>query len=254
MPYRRCGWAFGCGFAAWRHRRSARASRATHRIIWPRQCLRGTATPFPSRRRSSQSRRYRDRSVAQSSSARDQWRLLCHCERPRTVRCIYRPSPSPHAIHCRTLARAQLRASFKIAARDAATLCRSSRSSCEYSRTFLAPRIHPQRSRLRIPPLSRARRRNHEFFSARPLLGRVPRALREEISRHADPRPPPDRAGTVAHRKIKTRGIFSDRLGSYPLLPRAKYSGARPRVGRQQRRLLFPWHYRRRPYQHGTSL
>jgi error-prone DNA polymerase len=55
---------------------------------------------------------------------RNQWRLLRRHERSRTLRCIHRHPPSPHAVHSRKAAGTQLRASFEIAARDAAAFCR----------------------------------------------------------------------------------------------------------------------------------
>ena len=59
-------------------------------------------------------------------------------------------------------------------------------------RTFLSPGIHAQRSRLRISALSRTRRRDHEFLSARTRLGRISRSLRPRLARHASQSPPPD--------------------------------------------------------------
>ena len=89
-------------------------------------------------------------------------------------------------VDCRTPALAQCRASPAISARDAATLRRSARSDHQHSRTFVPSRIHPQRSRLRISALSRAGRRDHEFFSARACLGRIQRPLRPRCARDAE--------------------------------------------------------------------
>ena len=63
-------------------------------------------------------------SIAQASSARDEWSELRHGKRSRTLRCFHRNPPSPHPINRRTFALSQRRASLKIPARDATTFCR----------------------------------------------------------------------------------------------------------------------------------
>ena len=99
---------------------------------------------------------------------------------------------------------------------------------------FLAPGVHAGRSGLRVPALSRAGGRDQISF------------LRQRAEEGARLRYQPyhERARRQIERelalieKLELAGLFPDRLGHRPLLPRARNSGAGPRIGRQQRGLL----------------
>ena len=85
---------------------------------------------------------------------------------------------------------------LKSPAGDEISFCRSARSHRQYRRTFFAPRIHPRSPRIRIPQVSRARRRKHDVISARTRPRRISFTLRLRLSGLANPRPPPDRTRT----------------------------------------------------------
>ncbi len=85
--------------------------------------------------------------------------------------------------------------------------------------------------------------------------GRTQSLLSECLHRRPlPPRPQSDRKRTSTNRKTRPGGLFPDRLGHRRILPIPKHSRARPRIGRQQRRLLCARDHGSRCSRHGTAL
>src|SRR5215469_5412822 len=91
---------------------------------------------------------------------------------------------------------------------------------------------------------------NTAELSSRPGQARRAGTLRADNRTH----PPPVGTRTRAYRKARPCRLFPHCLGYRPLLPRKQHSRARPRISRQQRRLLRAWHHRCRSHRHGFAL
>ena len=101
-----------------------------------------------------------------------------------------------------------------------------------------------------FPRYPRAGRRNHGVVPAA-AHGRGRAAALPPLSRT---RPPPGGARVGVDRKAEAGRLLPDRLGPGALLPRARHPGAGPRLGRQQRGLLFARHHCGGPRRHGPAV
>ena len=163
--------------------------------------------------------------------------------------------------HHRTLATAgrllsaQCRAPFEIPRGDGATIFGSSRSHRQHGDSFLALAIHFEGSGVPVSEISRAGGRIANAFSARAHPRRHALALRVCRRHRAMSRARKQIERELAiDRETRSARLLPDRLGHRAILPRAQHPGARARLGRQQRRLLRPGHYRRRSRGHGAAL
>jgi hypothetical protein len=123
------------------------------------QSLSRTSAPSASATKNAATRRCSRSPLRSSARHRHQWRPLRHRERPRDARRAHHHPPPHYARQGRPLAYRQRR-SARCAPPHAMLFSRYSRGHRQHAHRQPAPRVHPQQSRLRIPPLSRARRRN----------------------------------------------------------------------------------------------
>ena len=111
-------------------------------------------------------------------------------------------------------------------------------------------RVHDGRSRLSLSRLSGAAGRDARVVS--PQADRSGRA--RALSSVSRPGPCADRARARSHRAARSGRLLPHRLGHRQFLPPQRHPRAGTRVGRQQRRLLQPWHHGRRSGRDGSAL
>ena len=249
-------WTACASIGARRHRRSAAiAVEKLISIFGHDQRLCRIAAALPSRAGSPQPRGHRYRAFTASSFVSDQWSVPMPLPRSRALRCVHRAPPSYNV--CRMLAscwRAIPSAILKspqemqelfadLPEAIANTVDLSSRLE------FTLDDLGYEFPKYPVPEgetmMSFLRERTREGFDA---------ALWTRQRRFEEPRPASGRTRTGADRKTRSCRIFPDRLGPGAVLPRAKHSGARTRLGGQQRGLLFARHYGGRSRRHGAAL
>ena len=220
------------------------------RPLRPRQRLRRSAAPLPARRGVRHGRAHAPRAGLPRAGRGHQRRPLRHPRRAPALRRAHLRAPSHHRGRRRPPAGAQRRALSQAARGDGAALLGSSRRAQRDRGARRASRVHDGRSRLPLPGLSGAGRRQRDVVPAPHRRGRRPRSL-PALSREGAP---PDRPRARSDREARSRRLLPDRVGHRQLLPPARHPGAGPRLGRQQRRLLQPRHHRHRPDQDGAAL
>ncbi len=230
--------------------RRGRPARSADRPLRPRQRLRRSAAPLPARRGVRHGRAHAPRAGLPRAGRGHQRRPLRHARRAPALRRAHLRAPSHHRGRRRPPAGAQRRALSQAARGDGAALLGSSRRAPGDRGARRASRVHDGRSRLPLPGLSGAGRRQRDVVPAPHRRGRRPRSL-PALSREGAP---PDRPRARSDRAARSRRLLPDRVGHRQLLPPARHPGAGPRLGRQQRRLLQPRHHRHRPDQDGAAL
>ena len=136
----------------------------------------------------------------------------------------------------------ECRALSQAAGSHGAVVRRSAAGPRRHRSAGRAARVHAGESRLSLSRLSGAGRRVAVVVPAPARAGGRARSL----SAVPRPRAGADRARTRSHRETRTRRLLPHRLGPRQFLPAAGHSGAGPRVGGQQRRLLRARHHGRR--------
>ena len=220
------------------------------RRLWPPRRLCRDPAPHGSGRGGAQPGAGRAGPLYEGPAPGHQRSLPCDGRRARDLRRPYRGPQQNHARCGGTPARQERRAPPQAGLRNGAPVRGPHRRHCQHRRAFLPAGIRPHRSRLRVSEIPRARRRDDEFVPRQAdRRGRAPPL--PPLSRA---RPQADRARAGAHRKARTSGLFSDRLGSGPVLPEQRNPGAGARLGRQQRRLLLAGDHGGGPGRHGPAV
>ena len=132
----------------------------------------------------------------------------------------------------------------------AALFARSCGRRGAHARAGGSAAVHDGRSRIPIPRLPGAGRRNADVVSAPHDRARRLRSL-PAVPR---PRPRADRPRARPDRKAGARRLFPDRLGRRELLPPAGHPRPGTRFGGEQRRVLQPGHHGGRPGRHGSPV